>query len=102
MACNSDSDASVSYYGIGIAGMLDMAKSIKQPLLMHIAENDKFVPKDEQEKVKQALAGNKLVTIHSYPGVDHAFARTNGQTYNKPAADLANHRTAAFLKQHLG
>lgn len=102
MACNSDVDAAVSYYGIGIAGMLDMAKNIKKPYLMHIAENDKFVPKEEQEKVKQALGGNKLVTMHSYPGVDHAFARTNGQTYNKQAADLANKRTADFLKTNLG
>lgn len=102
MACSSDVDASVSYYGIGIAGMLDMAKSIKKPLLMHIAENDKFVPKEEQEKVNQALGGNKLVTMHIYPGVDHAFARTDGQTYNKQAAELANKRTADFLKAHLG
>ena len=102
MACNSDADASVSYYGIGIAGMLDMAKSIKKPLLMHIAENDKFVSKEEQEKEKQALAGNKLVTIHSYANVDHAFARTNGQTYDKQTADLANQRTAEFLKKNLG
>ena len=77
-------------------------ETIKKPLLMHIAENDQFVPKEEQEKVKAALAGNKLVTAHSYPGVDHAFARTNGVTYNKPAADLANKRTADFLKTHLG
>lgn len=101
MACNSDSDASVSYYGIGIAGMLDMAKGIKKPYLMHIAENDKFVPKEEQEQVKQALNGNKLVTIYTY-AADHAFARTNGQTYNKEAADLANQRTADFLKANLG
>lgn len=101
MACNADVDASVSYYGIGIAGMLDLAKGIKKPLLLHIAENDKFVPKEEQEKVKQALSGNPLVTIYSYPGVDHAFARTGGQTYNKDAADLANKRTAEFLKKHL-
>lgn len=102
MACNSDVDASVSYYGIGIAGMLGTAGNIKQPLLMHVAENDKFVPKEEQENVRQGLAGNKLVTIHTYPGVDHAFARTNGQTYNKQAADMANKRTADFLKANLG
>lgn len=101
MACNSGVDASVSYYGIGIAGMLDMAKGLKKPLLLHIAENDQFVPKEEQEKVKQGLAGNELVTIHSYPGVDHAFARTNGQPYNKQAADLANQRTTEFLKKNL-
>lgn len=102
MAANSDVDASVSYYGIGIAGMLGMAATIKQPLLMHIAEEDSFVPKDEQAKVKQALAGHKLVTIHSYPGIGHAFARIGGLTYDKKTADLANQRTAAFLKTNLG
>jgi carboxymethylenebutenolidase len=102
MACTSDVDATVSYYGIGIAGMLDMAKNIKKPLLLHIAENDQFVPKEEQETVKQALSGNPMVTIYTYPGADHAFARIGGQTYNKEAADLANKRTAEFLKKHLG
>lgn len=102
MAANSDVDASVSYYGIGIAGMLDMAAGIKQPLLMHIAEEDSFVPKAEQAKVKQALGGNKLVTIHSYPAIGHAFARIGGQTYDKQTADLANQRSAAFLKTNLG
>ncbi len=102
MACNSDVDASVSYYGIGIAGMLGMAGGIKKPLLMHIAENDKFVPKDEQDKVRAGLAANKLATTHTYAGVDHAFARTNGVTYDKAAADLANKRTADFLKANLG
>lgn len=102
MAANSDVDCSVSYYGIGIAGMLDMAATIKKPLMMHIAEEDSFVPKDEQAKVKQALGGNKLVTIHSYPGIGHAFARVGGQPYDKKTADLANQRSADFLKANLG
>ncbi len=42
------------------------------------------------------------MTIHSYPGMDHAFARVGGQHYDKAAADLANQRTAAFFRQHLG
>ena len=41
------------------------------------------------------------VTIHSYPGVDHAFARIGGQTDDKDAAGLANERTKAFLEAHL-
>jgi carboxymethylenebutenolidase len=102
MAANSDVDASVSYYGIGIAGMLEMAGNIKKPLMMHIAEEDSFVPKAEQETIKQTLAANKRVTIHSYPGKGHAFARVGGQPYDKEAADLANKRTADFLKANLG
>ena len=102
MAANSDVDCSVSYYGIGIAGMLDMTANIKKPLMMHIAEEDSFVPKTEQATIKQTLANNKLVTIHSYPGIGHAFARVGGQPYDKKTADLANRRSADFLKANLG
>ena len=101
MATRSDSDCNVSYYGVGIQDNLAEAKNIRKPLLLHIAENDQFVPPEAQAKIKEALKGNKLVTIYSYPGVNHAFARPGGQHYDKKAADLANRRTAEFLKKHL-
>ena len=102
MATRSDSDANVSYYGVGLADLLGEAKNIKKATLLHIAEKDQFVPPDQQKKVIAALSGNKSVTIHSYPGADHAFARVGGQHYDKKAADTANQRTAEFLKKHLG
>jgi carboxymethylenebutenolidase len=102
MACKSTVDAAVAYYGVGIEGILDWAPGIRRPLLMHIAEKDGFVPPDAQAKIKAALSGNKLVTIHSYPGMDHAFARVGGDHYDKATADLANRRSAEFLKTHLG
>jgi carboxymethylenebutenolidase len=101
MATRSDSDCNVGYYGVGIQDQLDEAKTIKKPLLLHVAEKDQFVPPPAQAKVKEALAANNLVTIYSYPGADHAFARTGGQHYDKTAADLANQRTADFFKKHL-
>jgi carboxymethylenebutenolidase len=102
MATRSDSDANVSYYGVGLADLVSEAKSIKKPLLLHIAEKDQFVPPEAQAKVKDALKGNKLVSIYNYPGADHAFARVGGQHYDKKSADLANQRTAEFLKKNLG
>ena len=102
MATRSDSDANVSYYGVGLAELLGEAKNIKKPTLLHIAERDQFTPPDQQKKVIDALKGNKLVTIYTYPGADHAFARVGGQHYDKKSADLANQRTAEFLKKHLG
>ncbi len=69
--------------------------------MLHIAELDKFVPPEAQAKVKDGLKGMANVEIHSYPGVDHAFARHKGDHYDKAAAELANSRTAAFLKKHL-
>ena len=102
MSTRTDVDASVGFYGVGIEGLLDEAKSIKKPLMLHIAEEDKFVPKDAQRQVKDALGKNPSVTIHSYPGVDHAFARVGGEHYDAAAAKLANDRTAAFFRTHLG
>ncbi len=101
MATRSDADCSVSYYGVGIEKALGEARQIRKPLLMHIAEQDRFVPPEAQADVKRVLAGNRSVTLHVYPGVDHAFARKGGEHWNAKAAALANERSSAFLKRHL-
>lgn len=101
MSTHTGVDVSVSYYGVGIENMLDASGSIKKPLLMHIAEEDKFVNKDAQGKIKAALASNPNVTIYTYPGVDHAFTRINGEHFNADATKLAHQRTDDFLRQHL-
>jgi carboxymethylenebutenolidase len=102
MSTRSDVDCSVSYYGVGLDGLLGEAKTIKKPLLMHIAEKDRFVPPEAQTKIKEGLSKNAHVTMHTYAGQDHAFARVGGEHYNKEAADLANKRTAEFFKKNLG
>ena len=43
----------------------------------------------------------RIVTIHKYPGADHAFARYGGKTYSKPEADRALKLTLDFFNQHL-
>lgn len=101
-ACMTDSDASVGYYPVQIEGKLEFAKNIKKPLMLHIAEKDAFCPPDAQAKIKDALKSNSLVTIHSYAGADHGFARDGGHSYNKDAAEQANARTSEFLKKNLG
>lgn len=101
MATRSDADANVSYYGVGIDAALNEATAIDKPLLMHMAGKDKFVPAEAQEKIKAALAGNPLVTIHAYPDQDHAFARTDGIHWDPEAAKAANERTASFFAQYL-
>src|SRR6185437_4136123 len=102
MAARSDAECSVGYYGVGIDKALDEAGKIARPLLLHIAEQDEYCPPAAQQAIKAALGKNARVTIHSYPGVDHAFARNGGEHYDKAAAESANKRTADFFKQHLG
>ncbi|MFN4310118.1 MAG: dienelactone hydrolase family protein [Ferrovibrio sp.] len=101
MACRSDVDAAVGYYGVMLQDHLAEAKNIKKPLLLHCATEDKFVPKDAQAKIAAELKNYPLVTRLDYQGNDHAFARVGGEHYDKAAADLANSRTAEFFKKHL-
>ncbi|MBL26556.1 MAG: carboxymethylenebutenolidase [Rhodospirillaceae bacterium] len=101
MATRTSIDCSVGYYGVGIEAALDEADQIKKPLMLHIAEKDKFVPPDAQEKIKAKLSGYPMVTLHSYPGMDHAFARVGGAHYDVENAALANTRTTDFFANHL-
>lgn len=101
MATRSSIDAAVGYYGISLDQLLNESANIKKPLMLHMAEEDKFVSKAAQEKIKAGLSGNPHVTLHSYPGVNHAFARRDGEHYDEAAAKLANQRTAEFLKKTL-
>lgn len=102
MGARSDADCNVSYYGVGIEASLHEADNIRRPILMHIAEKDRFVPIEAQHQITQAMNKRKNVDICVYPGVDHAFARIGGELYDKEAAHLANYRTADFLATHIG
>ena len=100
-AARTDADASVGYYGVYIQEHLGEAGAIKKPLMLHIAAADEYVPPPAQEKIITALKSNPHVTLHSYAGMNHAFARVDGKHYDKASADLANSRTADFFAQHL-
>jgi len=101
MACRSDADANIAYYGVGLDELLDEARNISKPLLLHIATEDKFVSKEAQAKIHQALDPNSLITLHDYERNDHAFARQGGEHYDSQATELANRRSLDFFKQHL-
>lgn len=92
-ATRTDADAAVSYYGVGMDKYLGEAAKIAKPLLMHIAEEDEFVPPEARAKIIETLKDNRHVEIHTYPGCQHAFARNGGVHYVDAAAKAANART---------
>jgi carboxymethylenebutenolidase len=100
-ATRTDSDASVAYYGVGIEKFTAEADKLANPLLLHIAEEDQFVPKEAQAQILTALKNHPHVEIHTYPGRDHAFSRTGGDHYSAEDAAKAAERTLAFFKQAL-
>ncbi|MCQ4159823.1 dienelactone hydrolase family protein [Roseomonas sp. GC11] len=102
MATDSDADCNISYYGVGIDGLLEGRERIARPLLMHIAELDRFVPEAARKAIQAGLEGNAHAAVHVYPAVDHAFARMGGHSWDGRAATIANGRTAQLLAETLG
>ena len=94
-------DASVVYYGGGIEQHLDEAEQIKTPLMIHLGEDDEYIPAPAQTAIIAALADNPLAHVFTYPGCKHAFARYRGSHYAAAAAALANGRSAEFFERHL-
>jgi carboxymethylenebutenolidase len=101
-ATRTDADAAVSYYGVGIENRVAEAEKLTRPLLMHIASEDQFVPKEAQAVILQALKDHPQVEIHVYEGRDHAFARQGGEHYHEADAKLAGGRTVQFFQRTIG
>lgn len=102
VAARTDADASVSYYGVMIDSLLGEAGKIARPLMLHIAGEDSFVPKEAQGAIIQALKDKPNIEVHVYPGRDHAFARDKGKHYHAADAALANQRTRDFFRRTIG
>ncbi len=100
-AARTDADANVGYYGVGLEEYLGEVDNIRTPLLLHIAEADKFSNAAARMQILAATAANPNITTEVHPGVDHAFARPGGEHYNRNAADHANTLTAQFLAKQL-
>jgi len=99
MAARSDANANVGYYGVGIEK--NLTETVRNPLILHVAEADDHVPRDAQAKIKERLDGNPLATIYTYEGMGHAFGRPGSQHYNREAIELAHKRSLEFLTSKL-
>ncbi|WP_419816292.1 dienelactone hydrolase family protein [Glacieibacterium sp.] len=99
-ATRTDSDATVSYYGVNIDKFLHEQHAIGKPLLLQVALRDHFVTAEARQTIDDGLAGNSHVTIHGYDA-DHAFARAVGNSRVPELAEQADARTQAFFKEHL-
>lgn len=101
-AARTDISASVGYYGVMIDTMLDEAHAIANPLMLHIPTADHFVGPEAQAAIHAGLDGHPKVVLHDYQGLDHGFAAEMGNRRDEAGAQLADSRTIAFFKEHLG
>ena len=100
-AARTDADAFAAYYGGGTDQHLIEVAAIRAPLLYHLAEEDEFIGKDAQAKIRAAFAGKDHIELHGYAGRNHAFARPGGNHYHDGDARLAASRTEAFFARTL-
>ncbi len=100
-AARSGADCAVGYYGVSIDKYLGESSRITEPLMLHFAREDHLVPPETVERIARTFAGCSHVSIHVYPGVDHAFARTGGANYHEDSATTANARTLELLRRTL-
>lgn len=102
MAEQSDADANISYYGVGLDNLLDRLDKVTRPLIVHIADNDEFFPPEGRAAVVSATQRHNQVISYVYPNANHAFARVNGVNWDGRSATIANGRSAEALAAALG
>src|ERR1700734_1806095 len=54
MAEQSDADVNISYYGVGLDGLLGDLDKVTKPLVVHIADKDEYFPAAARAKVVAA------------------------------------------------
>ncbi len=94
-ASELDLDAAVSYYGGGVAKMLD--KKPRCPILYHFGDHDSSIPLPDIEKIKQA---NPTSPLFIYAGAQHGFNCDERASYSAKDAKVAFERTIEFLNEH--
>jgi carboxymethylenebutenolidase len=101
-AARTDVDCAVSYYGVGMDAQADEAPNVTMPIVFHMAELDSYAPAESREALMAAFEGNPNATFHVYQGQDHAFAREEGEHYDKPSTLMAYGRTMDLFHRTIG
>ena len=89
-------DAAVSYYGGGVAKMLD--KKPRHPIMYHFGDQDAAIPLTDIELIKKATPTSPL---HVYLGAGHGFNCDERGSYSAKDAKLAFERSIEFLNEQL-
>ncbi len=101
LAAGSAVNAVVIYYGAPITDPVKLAH-LKAPVLGLFAARDASIPIDHVHAMEREIGKLGLpITIHVYPGVDHAFVNPSNKTFDGPSAEDAFDRTLAFFKANL-
>jgi carboxymethylenebutenolidase len=87
-------DAAISYYGGGVAKMLD--KKPRCPIVYHFGDKDASIPLPDVDKIKKA---NPESPVFVYPGAGHGFNCDERGSYSAKDAKIAFERSLEFLQK---
>ena len=89
-------DAAVSYYGGGVAKMLD--KKPRCAIVYHFGDQDHAIPPADVDKIRSTYPAS---TVYVYAGAGHGFNCDERASYNAQHAKVALERSLAFLGEQL-
>jgi carboxymethylenebutenolidase len=102
LAAVAEPDASVCYYGSGIADRIEAAAQIDCPTLFHFGAEDTFIPLEAAERVADLANEHPGWECHIQPDGGHAFDNHESEIFHRPeAAARAWEITRAFLERTL-
>lgn len=92
--------ACVMYYGMPVQKATEIA-ALEAPIQGHFAKNEKWINPEVVKKFEDLTkATGKDLEVHFYDA-DHAFANPSSERYKEAAAQEANSRSLAFIKERL-
>lgn len=95
-------DATVVYYGGGMATSVEELEPINWPVLGVFGDQDSAIPVETVREFETSLNTLSVENeIHIYQGVGHAFANPSGQNYAPDETMDAWNKTLNFLNRHL-
>jgi carboxymethylenebutenolidase len=98
----ADPATAVSYYGSGVAGMLEDSASIACPVLFQFGGDDAYIPREHAELVAAAAAARTGWECHIHDDGGHAFDNWDAQRFSRPEpARRAWAQTTDFLARTL-
>jgi carboxymethylenebutenolidase len=92
-----DLDAAVSYYGGGVAKMLD--REPRCPIVYHFGDRDHAISSSDIDLIKRAYPRN---AVHVYEGAGHGFNCDERASFSASDAQRAFERSLTFLRKHVG
>jgi len=93
-ASELDLDAAISYYGGGVARMLD--KTPQCPIVYHFGDQDHAIPMADVQRIVSAYPD---ADVHVYKGAGHGFNCDERSSYSAPDARVAFERSIEFLRE---